>query len=86
MRTGQHDGALPHRLDRVLPAAVDERAADEGHGRQLVERAELADGVGDVGVAAAVGQVAERALRHAEAAAFEHLRDGAAALGDGAER
>ena len=57
MRAREHDGAVPHRLDRVLAAAVDQRAADEGHRRQLVEHAELADGVGDVGVAGAVGQL-----------------------------
>ena len=68
VRAGHHGRALAHGLDRVLPAAVDQRAADEGHGRELVEHAELADGVGDIGIAAAVGQGAQRAPRHAEAA------------------
>ena len=79
--TGDDGGALAHGLDRVLPAAVDQRAADEGHGSQLVEHAELADGVGDVGVAGALGQRAERAARHVQPLALQHLGDGGAALG-----
>ena len=57
VRPRQHDGALAHGLDWVLPAAIDQGAADEGHGREFVERAQLADRVGDVCLAAAIRQI-----------------------------
>ena len=81
MRPHQHHRALPYRLDRVLPTAVDQRAADESHRSQLVEQAELADGVDDIGIAGPVGQLADRAPGHLEAAALQHLGNCPAALG-----
>ncbi len=75
MRAGENGCTLAHGLDRVLSAAVDERPADEGHGRELIEHAEFADRVGNVGVAGAVRQGAERAARHAETLALEQFAD-----------
>ena len=48
MRAAQDAGAELDGLDRVLSAMLDERAADEGQRRELIEQAQLADGVGEV--------------------------------------
>ena len=48
MRAVEHRGAEADRLDRVLSAMLDQRAADEGDRRDPVEQPELAEGIGDV--------------------------------------
>ena len=80
MGAGENGCTLAHGFDRVLSAAVHERSADEGHGREFVEHAEFADRVGNVGVAGPVRQGAERTAGHAETLTLEQLADRRAAL------
>src|SRR5262245_49456753 len=75
MRARQYCCAVADRLDRVLAAALDQRPADEGHGRQSIERPELADRIGDIDVRSLAGELTRRALRHAISEALEILGD-----------
>ena len=48
MRAAQDARAELDGFDWVLPAMLDERAANEGQRRELIEQPQLADGVGEV--------------------------------------
>ena len=64
MRTMQNSGAEFCRLDRILPAMLDQRAADEHRRRQAIDQAELANSVGDIYFCRAVRQFATRTQRY----------------------
>ena len=67
MGAAQDARAVADRLDRVLPALLDERAADERDRRECVEKAELADRVRQIDLGPGRRVRAERALRHGKA-------------------
>ena len=67
MRAVQDGGAELGGLDRILPAMLDQRAADEHDRRQPIDQAELADRVGDIDLGVAVRQFAARAQRDLQA-------------------
>src|SRR5262249_37443715 len=81
VRPSDNGDTVAHGLDRVLPPALDERAADEGNGSERVERAELADGVGDVDLGTFTGNGSKRPLCKGEAKILQSLGNGRAALG-----
>ena len=81
VRPSDDGHSVAHRLDWVLAAALDQRAADEGERRQRVKRAELADSVGDVDLRMLARHGAEGALRHRETKTLEPFGNGGAALG-----
>ena len=55
MGAAQDARAVADRLDRVLPALLDERAADERDRRECVEKAELADRVRQIDLGPGAG-------------------------------
>ena len=50
VRPVQHGGVEARRLDRVLAAVGDQRAAEKGDRRQAIEQAEFAERVGEIDV------------------------------------
>ena len=81
MRPGQNGRSHAHRLDRVLPAPFDKRAADEGDRRQRIERAELADRIGNIDVRIGGRQLPRRAPRNSEALGLQLFCNGPAPIG-----
>src|SRR4029079_19622625 len=67
VRAMQNRGAEFGGLDRVLPAVLDERAADEACGCHTVEETEFTDGVSDIDLNIALRQFPTRAHRHRQA-------------------
>ena len=55
------------RLDRILPAMLDQRSAHEHDRRQPVEQSQFAHGVGDVDIGGRGRQFLARAQRHVQA-------------------
>src|SRR5690606_24734081 len=64
-----HRAAEERRLERVVPAYLDQRATDEGDGGNAVPEPHLAEGVGKIDVGFRRDRLALRALRHAPALA-----------------
>ena len=75
------DGAAEERrLEGVVPADVDERAADEGDGGDAVPEPHLAEGVGEIDVGVGADLLALRALGDGEPASAQHLGERVAAV------
>ena len=81
MRPVQDGGAKLGRLDRILPAMPNKRAADENDRRQPIDDAELAHRVRDIDVGRRVGQFAVRAQTDLQPGGARDFSDAAAALG-----
>ena len=85
VRPVQHGGIEARRLDRVLTAVGDQRAAEEGDRRQAIEQAEFAERVGEIDVDLVEQRIAAAALgdrqppcRRAWRVPHRRARDGAA--------
>ena len=81
MRPVQDGGAELGGLDRVLPAVLDQRAADEDDRREAVDQAELAHGVGHVDVGGRARQFAARTQSRRQPRRRRQLLDARPALG-----
>ena len=80
MRAAQDARAELDGFDWVLPAMLDERAANEGQRRELIEQSQLANGVGEVELRICANRLARRTPRNGKMFGFEQGGDGLAAL------
>ena len=77
----QNGAGEPGGLDRILPAAADERLADEHHACQAIEQPQFADRVADIDRRPGPDRVAARAQGADEALRLELAQDRLAPIG-----
>jgi hypothetical protein len=75
-RAGEERRMQARRLEGVMPAQLDKRAADENDVGEPIEKSEFAERVGEINIGRRCYRVARRAPRHAEAASGESGRNG----------
>ena len=80
VRSAQNPGAELDRLDRVLPAVMDERSADKRQRRKRVEKAKLADRIRKINLGVFADRLASGAPRDGKPPLAKKRRYGFAAI------